>query len=130
MNKKFVRTILPIVLLILGVVVYYLKNSNTNNVIPTNKGFDRTITPIIYTKHAKCRMGCRHIDEEEVKDILHNGTINYKKSQPNSKPDPKYALEGYTKDNQHVRIIFAPTGRGMVVITCIDVNEEWQCDCK
>jgi len=96
----------------------------------TDKSFDRNLTPVIYTKHARCRMGCRHIDESEILDILHNGTINYHKSDLQSKPDPKYALEGYTHDNQKVRIIFAPSKRGMVVITCIDINGEWQCDCK
>lgn len=130
MNKKFLRNIAAVVLLVLGIIVIYYKNPGNHNVNPSYGDFDRNLTPIIYTKHARCRMGCRHIDEQEVKDILHNGTINYKKSQPDSKPDPKYALEGYTRDNQHIRIIFAPTDKGMVVITCIDVEEEWKCDCK
>ena len=130
MNKKFVRKVVAIILLALGVIIFFYKKTEKGNVIPVSENFNRKLTPIIYTKHAKCRMGCRHIDEQEVTEILYNGTINYKKSQPNSKPDPKYALEGYTKDKQHVRIIFAPTNKGMVVITCIDVNEEWQCNCK
>ena len=50
--------------------------------------------------------------------------------------DPKYAVEGYTKEGQHLRIIFAvPTGRrgagnSLVVVTCMELNVEWQCDCK
>lgn len=130
MHKKRLRNIATLVLLILGVVVFYFRSSDRNNNVPPGKDFDRNLTPLIYTRHAKCRMGCRNIDEEEVAGILNNGTVNYKKSQPNARPDPKYALEGYTKDNQHVRVIFAPTARGMVVITCIDINEEWQCDCE
>lgn len=74
-------------------------------------------------------MDCRHIDETEVKEILQKGTINYSKSQLNAKPDPKYALEGQTHDGQQVRIIFAPSNKGMVVITVIDLKEEWQCAC-
>lgn len=92
--------------------------------------FDRHLEPLIYTKHARCRMGCRSIDESEVKDILYNGRINYTKSDLQGKPDPKYALEGITRDKQHVRIIFAPSRKGMVVITCIDIQEEWACDCR
>lgn len=92
--------------------------------------FDRRLEPVIYTKHALCRMGCRHIDKDEVKDILYNGTINYSKSDPGGKPDPKYALEGITRDKQYVRIIFAPSKKGMVVITCIDIEGEWSCDCR
>lgn len=33
-------------------------------------GFDRNATKIIFSKHAKCRMDCRKIDESEVKEIL------------------------------------------------------------
>lgn len=92
--------------------------------------FDRTLRPLIFTKHARCRMGCRHIDAAEIEEILANGHINYDKSEPRGKPDPKYAVEGRTHDNQQVRIIFAPSLTGMVVITCIDLEEEWTCDCK
>jgi len=74
-------------------------------------------------------MDCRHITEHEIREILEAGEINYRKSEPNSHPDPKYALEGYTKEGQHLRIIFAPSSRGLVVITCIELNVEWQCNC-
>jgi len=131
MNRKFLRIFTATAsLAILFLIWHYYPATKQDNTIVSDEGFNRGLTPIIYTKHARCRMGCRHIDEEEVKQILYTGTINYQKSQLHSKPDPKYALEGFTKDNQQVRIIFAPSKRGMVVITCIDVKEEWQCDCK
>jgi hypothetical protein len=93
-------------------------------------GFDRRISKMIYTKHARCRMACRHIDESEVQEILEKGVINERKSEPAGRPDPKYALEGRTHDGQQVRIVFAPTSRGMVVITVIDLDTNWSCDCK
>ena len=93
-------------------------------------GFNRQAGKLIYTKHARCRMACRHIDESEVQEILENGVINDRKSEPAARPDPKYALEGRTHDGQQVRIIFAPANRGMVVITVIDLDTEWTCDCK
>lgn len=93
-------------------------------------GFDRRVGKLIFTKHARCRMGCRHIDESEVQEILETGTINDRKSEPAARPDPKYALEGKTHDGQQVRIIFAPSDRGMVVITVIDLDTNWSCDCK
>ncbi|MFT3747406.1 MAG: DUF4258 domain-containing protein [Agriterribacter sp.] len=131
MNRKASRLLAGIALLVIVLLVWqYYPVTRQHNDVTHDEGFNRDLTPVIYTKHARCRMGCRHIDEDEVKQILRSGTINYKKSQLNSKPDPKYALEGYTGDNQHVRIIFAPSQRGMVVITVIDVSEEWQCDCK
>jgi hypothetical protein len=93
-------------------------------------GFDRRVGKLIFTKHARCRMACRHIDETEVQEILEQGTINERKSDPAARPDPKYALEGRTHDGQQVRIIFAPSDRGMVVITVIDLDRDWSCDCK
>ena len=53
-----------------------------------------------------------------------------KKSEPRSDPDPKYALEGITRDQQRVRIIFADAEKGMVVVTVIDLENEWSCNCK
>lgn len=94
------------------------------------EGFDRRTEKLIFTRHARCRMGCRQIDEAEVRDILLNGRINSRKSDPAARPDPKYALEGKTRDGQEVRIIFAPSDRGMVVITVIDLDTDWPCDCK
>ena len=92
--------------------------------------FDRRPSKIIYTKHARCRMGCRHIDETEVKEILERGRINHAKSDPASRPDPTYALEGRTNDGQEVRIVFAAADEGMVVITVIDLQKKWSCNCK
>lgn len=92
--------------------------------------FDRTQRPIIYTKHAQCRMDCRNIDKSEVEEILMKGRINYGKSEPKGKPDPKFALEGTTRDRQNVRIIFASSPKGLVVITCIDLKEDWTCHCN
>src|SRR5689334_9103439 len=47
---------------------------------------DRHPGHLIYTKHARCRMGCRHIDESEVTEILEKGRVNYAKSEPNGHP--------------------------------------------
>lgn len=91
--------------------------------------FDRSITHIIYSKHALCRMDCRHIDESEVKEILQNGVINYDKIEDSPK-GKSYPLEGYTHDKQHVRIVFAPHENELVVVTVIDLEKEWSCDCN
>jgi hypothetical protein len=90
---------------------------------------DRSPEKLIFTRHARCRMECRTVTEGEVRGILEKGRVNYQKSELQAKPDPKYAVEGYSEDGQHLRIIFAPSRKGMVVITCIDLNKEWQCNC-
>lgn len=95
----------------------------------TAKKFDRNSTDLFFTKHARCRMQCRKISQQEVKDILANGTINYNKSELDDPQGPTYAVEGTTKDRQHVRIIFAPKQKHMSVVTVIDLDRDNQCDC-
>lgn len=92
-------------------------------------GFNRNTENLIFSKHARCRMDCRKIDEAEVKAILKNGIINHKKIQ-SDKRGKTYPVEGYTDDRQHVRIVFAPKDDGLVVVTLIDLETEWKCDCK
>lgn len=110
---------------------------NTNRNVPVqNKGnknqtasFDRNTTNLYFTKHAKCRMKCRQISQQEVRDILVNGKINYNKSDLNDPQGPAYAVEGVTNDQQHVRIIFAPKQTHLTVVTVIDIDVKHQCNC-
>ena len=84
-----------------------------------------------YSKHARCRMNCRHINETEIIEILERGEINYHKSELTGEPcRRKFAVEGMSKEGQKLRIIFAPCGNEMTVVTCIDLGVEWACDCK
>jgi Domain of unknown function (DUF4258) len=94
-----------------------------------NEPFDRQAT-LIFTKHARCRMDCRHITAKEIHEVLDNGIINYNKSEPESRPDPKYAVEGYTAEQQHLRIIVAPENTRLIIITCIELGVEWSCHCN
>lgn len=112
------------------------KERNSEVAERNSEPIDRHVGRLILTKHARCRMGCRHITEHEIREILERGEINYHKSQPDAHPDPKYAMEGTTEEGQHLRVVFAvPTGRSgvensLVVVTCIELGVEWQCDCK
>lgn len=108
------------------------KTTTTQKKTPAVRGLNRAPERINYSKHARCRMACRHIDEQEVEDILRHGTINYKKSDIGDLPDCKrrYAVEGTTRDKQRVRIIFAPCKQDVTVVTVIDIGTEWPCDCK
>src|SRR5262245_954450 len=71
-----------------------------------DKGFDRRISYLEYSNHAKCRMQCRNISASEVEQIMQEGKINYNKSNIQSTRCPEYALEGTTGDIQKVRIVF------------------------
>jgi len=96
----------------------------------TELPIDRHTSNIIYSRHARCRMECRYIDESEVKEILLKGKLNESKIQQ-SKKGVTYPLEGITHDKQHIRIVFAPKGRNAIeVVTCIDLDKDWPCDCQ
>ncbi|MBK8845765.1 MAG: DUF4258 domain-containing protein [Bacteroidetes bacterium] len=87
-------------------------------------------TDIVFTKHAKCRMKCRFIDEAEVREIIANGDVNMAKSNSRDRPCPTFALEGITSDKQHVRIVIADCDGPNKVVTAIDLENDYACDCK
>ena len=144
MNRKWYPLIL---IAVLGVAVFFIKQCGQSGVkkpdvtnndnkrkdpasdVNRNRGFDRRISYIEYTEHAKCRMQCRKISQAEVEEIMQDGTINYKKTDVNARPCPAYALEGVTKDKQFVRIVFGQCDLKTKVITVIDLNTDWSCDC-
>jgi hypothetical protein len=96
-----------------------------------NRGFHRDTDYLEYTRHARCRMECRKITEAEVKEIMLEGNINYRKSNVKATPCPVYALEGITAaDDQRVRIVFAQCDKKTKVVTCIDLDNEFNCACK
>ena len=102
------------------------KSTTTTN---RDKGFDRRISYLEYSKHAKCRMECRRISQTEVEEIMQDGKINYNKSDLQNARCPRYAIEGVTADNQKVRIVFAQCNEKTEVVTVIDLDTEWSCDC-
>jgi hypothetical protein len=90
---------------------------------------DRT-NRVVYTRHARCRMGCRHITTGEVEQIIATGTVNKAKSDPGDKPCPSIALEGHTRQGQHLRIVVATCGEELRIVTCIDLERDWPCHCE
>ena len=94
-----------------------------------NSSSVNNIPPLIYTKHAKCRMACRHINEGEIKEIITENHINERKSSAEGKPCPTYAYEGYSREHQHLRIVIAKCDNTWKVVTCIDLGNEFECDC-
>jgi hypothetical protein len=103
-------------------------NDTISSADNTSNDFKRSVSHIIYSKHAHCRMDCRHIDENEVKEILQNGKVNERKIETDDR-GKTYPLEGVA-EGHHLRIVFAPKGDDAVeVVTCIDLDTDWQCDC-
>jgi Domain of unknown function (DUF4258) len=131
MNRKrniAVLIILLALLIIIKLAAFYKQQNVAKN--SSNADLFRNTSHLILTKHARCRMDCRHITEQEIKEIIHDGKVNYSKSGTGNKGDETYALEGYSNEHQHLRIVVAPENDGLVVITCIDLDNEWQCNCN
>jgi hypothetical protein len=140
MNRRWYTILL---ILILGAALFIVKRCKNDvskpavtqgrqdpaSEINRNRGFDRRISFIEYTEHAKCRMECRHISQAEVEEVMQDGTINYNKSNVKANPCPAYALEGVTKDNQRVRIVFGQCDHKTKVVTVIDLDTDWSCHC-
>ena len=125
MNKKYFILCIFLIIIIFGIWAgknNFFRSSSNENVF-------RDTDHLILTKHAKCRMDCRHITAQEIKEIIHIGNVNYAKSGRGNKGDNTYALEGYSNEHQHLRVIVAPENDGLVVITCIDLDHEWPCNC-
>ena len=88
--------------------------------------------PVILTKHARCRMDCRHIDASEIQEMLTNGVVNKRKS-GQSKDEatcPTQAIEGKTHDNQTVRIVVAECDTKAKIVTVIDLKNDFKCSCE
>lgn len=124
------KNLLGWLLLIIIIIALLLWKQNSSLKSSSNNDSFRNTTRLILTKHAKCRMDCRHITEEEIIEIIHDGKVNYSRSGAGTKGDETYALEGYSDERQHLRIVVAPESDGLVVITCIDLDNEWACNCN
>ena len=84
----------------------------------------------VYTRHADCRMDCREIDAYEVSEILTKGKINQRKSDPSDRPCPTYAYEGFSRDNQRIRAVIAECDNIVKLVTVIDLDNEYRCNCN
>lgn len=146
MNKKWVPYLIIALLAITLFVINQYKSSKepvpkpkvTNNDRPKDpasnptdrdKGFDRRTSYLKYTNHAKCRMQCRKISQVEVEEIMRDGKINYNKSDLDNARCPRYAVEGVTSDDQRVRIVYAQCNESTTVVTVIDLETDFKCDC-
>ncbi len=74
-------------------------------------------------------MDCRKITQDEVEDVMKDGKINYTKSDLQNARCPRYALEGVTKNDERLRIIFAQCNESTVVVTVIDLDRDFECHC-
>ncbi len=103
--------------------------------LPSRQNFsDRDLVymgnSIALTRHGRCRMDCRNIDAYEVQEVINKGSINKRKSDPNSKPCPTIAFEGKTSDGQTARVVLGTCEGNYKIVTVIDLDTDWKCKCK
>jgi hypothetical protein len=102
----------------------------TDDTEPGNQTLTYDGKELILTHHAKCRMDCREISKAEVREVIREGKENKRKSNPNDPRCPTIALEDWTEDGQRVRIIVADCDNVAKLVTVIDLENEYRCDCK
>ena len=93
------------------------KNAGATKKAPTNpqseEAAERALRfhgkQIILTKHAHCRMECRHITASEIDEVLKGEHVNLRKSgQSHEEANcPTKAYEGVTHNGQTVRVVVA-----------------------
>lgn len=111
------------------------ENNKKGSDMPARKNFtDKDLSyrgqSIALTRHGRCRMGCRNIDAYEIQEVINQGRINARKSNPNSKPCPTIAFEGKTSDGQTTRVVLGTCKNDYKIVTVIDLDTDWKCDCK
>jgi hypothetical protein len=105
------------------------KPKDPSSIVNRDRGFDRRVSYLKYSKHANCRMECRKITLAEVEEVMKEGKINYTKSDLKNGRCPRYAVESTTDDDQRVRIVFAQCNDSTIVVTVIDLETEFECNC-
>ena len=95
----------------------------------SKEAFDRHPSHLYFTKHALCRMDCRQISKEDIDEIMKKGIINFNKSDKYDRPCPTFALQGQTSDGEKLRIIFAQCREETKVITCYNLQQDFECHC-
>ena len=132
-KNRYQLLFLASILAIAFVVKFYKQLPKNSSPHTTTSAHQNIISPdekLIYTKHARCRMDCRHITEDEIHEVILEGSINEQKSNDRPGDCPTYAIEDDTKEGQHLRIVFAKCADVTKVVTCIDRGKEFDCDCK
>jgi hypothetical protein len=87
------NSIILIVLLVALFVIKLIVSHTQQNVQGNTANSDsfRNTTHLILTKYAKCRMDCRHITEDEIKEIIQDRKVNEAKSGHDTK-DKNYLI--------------------------------------
>ena len=74
-------------------------------------------------------MDCFSITIDEIKHVLKTGYVNNAKTGIGSQGDSTFALDGYSPNKQHIRVMVAPEQAGLLVVSCADLKKNELCNC-
>jgi len=87
--------------------------------------------PLFITDHGLCRMDCRFVTREHIRETLERGRINVRKSEPTQRPCPKYVVDAEVGSGgageKVVQGVFAACRNETGVLTVIDKATNWPC---
>ena len=121
---------------IIGCVMVYfmlLRGVNRTYWLPSNRVKEQVDkSSFKFSDHAKCILECKHITEEEVREVLKNGDVNFSESDTRGVPCPSYAIEG-TSHNKKIRVLVTIFERDSTAEITTAINLEAgkdTCRCK
>jgi Domain of unknown function (DUF4258) len=89
----------------------------------------KPVQELVYVDHARCRMGCRDIDQSLVEDVYLNGEVNCAKSSVKD-GNRRYALEKRDARGDKIRVIVEDDDGRHVIITVIRLDRDDKCSCS
>lgn len=117
------------------VLVYFilLRGKNRTYWLPKNRVKEQVDKSTFkFSEHARCILACKQISEEEVRDVLKNGEVNFSESDTRGVPCPSYAIEG-SSHNKKLRVLLTVFERDSTAEITTAMNLEAgkdTCKCK
>ena len=84
--------------------------------------------PLEFSRHARCRMQCRHVATAEIESALRTGTIDPSRTRTDGRCD-SHAVHSTGSEGERLRVVFAACETETLVVTVIDLDTDWPCDC-
>lgn len=117
-----------------SVMVYFIlfRGRDRTYWLPGNRVKEElTKKKLYFPENTLCKMKCRNINEEEIKEILTNGDVNFQESDVHDAPCPSYAIEGSTSGHKELRIVFTSFDSITEVTTAINLaGKNDSCNCR
>ena len=107
-----------------GVYLMLFRGTDRTYWLPNNRVKEQVNkSTFSFSEHAKCIMDCKQITEEEVREVLKNGDVNFSESDTRGVPCPSYAIEG-TSHNKRLRVLLTVFERDSTAEITTAINME------